>query len=284
MPAEWRRARIALGWGDLSWVECGAGPPLVLLHGAGFDEAWLSWSLVAPHLSAGRRVLIPDLPGYGQSAAGPGDGGLSALAQAVAVWMRAIDVPRADLGGVSMGGGIALWLAIHDPDLVASLSLLAPYGLMRRSPLHLAGLALRNRRIARWSYEMTRRHPRRALRRVAVRDDRLIDDDLVARFAQSAARLKTSHSLDRFLAAELSATGMRSVLNDRLAEISAPVLLIHGRSDRVIPISGARRAATLIPGAQFAAFAGRHLPSLEHPVAIAALMAAHIGAPAPMAH
>ncbi|MEO6989150.1 MAG: alpha/beta fold hydrolase [Aquihabitans sp.] len=93
----------------------GQGPPVVLVHG--FSQTRRSWDPLLPHL-AGRRLVLPDLPGHG--AAGHYEADLTAAARLLAdTGGRAVYV------GYSMGGRVALRLAIDQPESVAALVLIS---------------------------------------------------------------------------------------------------------------------------------------------------------------
>jgi pimeloyl-ACP methyl ester carboxylesterase len=94
---------------------------LILIHGAGGDH--LSWPTQLRRLS-GYRVFTPDLPGHGKSR-GHGLQRISAYGKTVVDWLRALELPRVVLGGHSMGGAIALWIAVHHPELLRGLALLS---------------------------------------------------------------------------------------------------------------------------------------------------------------
>ena len=108
----------------------GEGPDLVLIHGFGSDR--LSWAGNSPALMEVARVHSLDLPGHGDSlAAEAGDGSPLALAELVADALDANGIKQAHLLGHSLGGSIAIVLALAEPARVLSLSLLAPAGLGR---------------------------------------------------------------------------------------------------------------------------------------------------------
>ena len=108
----------------------GEGPNLVMIHGFGSDR--LSWAGNAPALMEVARVHSLDLPGHGDSLASEmGDGSPLALAELVADALDANGIDKAHLLGHSLGGGIAMVMALGQPERVLSLSLLAPAGLGR---------------------------------------------------------------------------------------------------------------------------------------------------------
>jgi pimeloyl-ACP methyl ester carboxylesterase len=113
----------------------GTGPTLVLLHGAGLDDAQLSWAPVWPALTGYARLIAPDLPGYGGSPLGHTEPTLEGYRTWLLAFLDVVGIHRAVLVGLSLGGGIALRTAVDAPTRVAGLVLLAPYGVERRSGL-----------------------------------------------------------------------------------------------------------------------------------------------------
>jgi epoxide hydrolase 4 len=113
----------------LHWVEAGAGPLVVLLHG--FPEHWYAWRRQIPALAAaGFRVLAPDLRGYNLSdkPRGVRQYRLEALARDVAELVRRAGEDRAHVVGHDWGGVVAWWLAMHHPRAVERLVILnAPH-------------------------------------------------------------------------------------------------------------------------------------------------------------
>lgn len=102
----------------LAFDDCGEGPAVVLLHGHPFDRSlWLPQrELLA---EAGFRVLAPDLRGYGESPATPGTVTMADLANDVAALVDKLGVELPSVVGLSMGGLVAMELAIHSPGIHA---------------------------------------------------------------------------------------------------------------------------------------------------------------------
>lgn len=96
------------------------GTPLVLLHGGLFDLDQ-QFGGVLPGLAAGRRVIAADFQGHGRT--GDVDRPLRSehLAADVLGLLRHLDVDRADVFGFSVGGAVALYLAVHHPEVVRKL-------------------------------------------------------------------------------------------------------------------------------------------------------------------
>ncbi|MEI7035441.1 alpha/beta fold hydrolase [Fulvimonas yonginensis] len=120
----------ALRVGDTTWsyYEGGQGPTLVLLHGFGVDKS--VWLPLAAQLTPQFHVVIPDLPGWGESSrVADADYGVAAQAQRLQSFLAALGVQRFVLVGHSMGGAIAGVYAAGHPDGVAGLALLDAYGL-----------------------------------------------------------------------------------------------------------------------------------------------------------
>ena len=102
--------------------EYGDGPVVVLLHAFPCDGRM--WEPQAQRIAAaGWRVLVPDLPGFGQTPLLPGDPSLVRVAHAVLAELGTRDVSRAVVGGVSLGGYVAMELVRARPSLLAGLML-----------------------------------------------------------------------------------------------------------------------------------------------------------------
>jgi pimeloyl-ACP methyl ester carboxylesterase len=110
---------------ELYVEQAGAGEPVVLLHG--FCCSSFSWRHVLPALAQRFRVITPDLPGFGYSErpADPEAYGFPGLERAVIGLLDRLRLEPCHLVGHSFGGALALWLAEHHPDRVRSLTLVA---------------------------------------------------------------------------------------------------------------------------------------------------------------
>jgi abhydrolase domain-containing protein 6 len=124
--------RLVVGDHEWRYLEAGAGPPLVLVHGfSGSKENWLP---LLPHLVDRHRVIVVDLPGWGESTRLPeADYGIPAQATRVVDFIAAMGLERPVLVGHSMGGFIAGIVGTRHADAVSALVLVASAGVRFRA-------------------------------------------------------------------------------------------------------------------------------------------------------
>jgi 3-oxoadipate enol-lactonase len=107
--------------GTLTWYTVGeaSARPMVLVHALGADSEM--WEPQLPELSAMRRVVMVDLPGHGNSVAGPGPYTIRDLGEDILDVATTAGAGEFDLCGMSLGGLISIWIAGHSPERVMSL-------------------------------------------------------------------------------------------------------------------------------------------------------------------
>ena len=227
----------------------GTGPTLILLHGAG-DQAG-AWAKVAPELSKKYRVVIPDLPGHGDS--DPRSGPLSVgtvLAGFEAI--ASAEPGKIILVGNSLGGWIASLYAHRHPERVERLVLVNGGPLIGDRPD--ITLTPRNREEARKTVS-------------ALFDpgsfqlpDYVLDD--IVRESQTGSLMRLTET----------ATEMpKYLLEGRMNEITVPVNLLWGESDQVMSLNYARRMQEQLPNVQLTTLARcGHAPAMECPKAFTA--------------
>ena len=132
------RKEITLPGGlHMVYLDGGQGAPLVLVHGFGADKD--NFTRVARYLTPHYRVIVPDLVGFGESSHRTDvDYHYAAQAERVRAFVQALGLTRIDLGGNSMGGGIAMSYAAQHPQEVASLWLIDCAGIAAAPPSELA--------------------------------------------------------------------------------------------------------------------------------------------------
>lgn len=129
-----RTHRIDAGGASLHVLDQGSGPPVVLLHSLTFHSA--IWDAQAEALAADFRVVRVDLRGHGDTTwPAPAELTLEQMADDVLAVMDALDLPAAAVGGLSLGGMVALRVAIARPERVRGLALLSTSGAVEDPPL-----------------------------------------------------------------------------------------------------------------------------------------------------
>jgi 4,5:9,10-diseco-3-hydroxy-5,9,17-trioxoandrosta-1(10),2-diene-4-oate hydrolase len=226
----------------LHYLETGAGPPIVLLHGAGGGAA--NWYRLIPPLSAHFRVLVPDLPGYGLSdAIEPGPLLGHQVAGVIANWLSAIGVGRTHVMGTSFGGLVALRLPAHfDVDRVICVD---SVGLSKHISflLRLATLPL----VAPWVVAPSRIGTRVMLRHVLTssRLPREHENALVD-YLYASARGADRRMLARAFAQFAGPDGQREVLSEaELTLLRERLLVIWGERDTFLPVTDVVQACAL---------------------------------------
>ncbi|HIS93341.1 MAG TPA: alpha/beta hydrolase [Candidatus Alectryocaccomicrobium excrementavium] len=225
----------------IHYAQAGEGQDIVLLHGWGGCIG--SWKPLMRDLSTRARVSVPDFPGHGQSAEPPVPWDVSDFARAIADWMRALGMEKADIVAHSFGGRVAIVLAAEYPQLVNRLVLsgVPVPGLleMRPSP---------RKRLRSGVY--------RALRAICspalvgrVRAERM-REALVQRFGSPDYRVLSPamrKTFNRVIAQNLAVF---------LPRIQAPVLLVWGDQDTAAPIDIARALEGRLKDAGLVVFEG----------------------------
>ena len=255
-----RQAEAATAEFEFSYLEGGSGETLLLVHGFGADKD--NFTRIARYLVGRFRVIAVDLPGFGASTRLP-EAGYSIPDQAMRLH-AVVEHLRLDsfhLGGSSMGGAIAIDYAARHPARVKSLWLLAPGGVMSASESEM---------IAEY-----RRHGRSLLVANVPQEFRRILDLTMHRrpfFPPSLKRVLASRAArDASLHTRIFEEMVNSPPSEeRGREVTAPALIVWGREDRVLDMSGAAILAAAMPSATARVMDDvGHLPMIEAPRATA---------------
>ncbi len=228
-------ATLEAGGRRIRYLEVGEGegPPVLFLHGFGGDLT--SWSLNQEALAGERRTLALDLPGHGGSDKRIARGDLEELAEAVAAFLDTLGLSRVHLVGHSLGGAVALRLALDRPGRVASLTLVAPAGFGEEiADAYLEGF-LRERRARKL----------RPVLEMLVRDPTMIGREMVEEVLRYKRLDGVPEALAKIRESCFGGGRQRILLRDRLAELPMPVQVLWGREDRILP---ARQAEGLPEG------------------------------------
>jgi pimeloyl-ACP methyl ester carboxylesterase len=216
--------------GDTRWVyyEGGKGPPLVLLHGYGGTHA--DWLLAARYLTPNFRVIVPDLPGWGDSTRNPHtDYGYAAQERRLQTFLVSLDPGRIAIAGHSMGGAIAGLYAADHPSDVAALILVDSAGVPFKGNAFTRELASGH---SPFDYD-DRAGFERLEAMLFAKPPQLpgrIQDVFVA-------RSKRDRAFDDKVMREITAPGARYALQDKLPDVTVPTLAIWCTGDRIVDMS-----------------------------------------------
>jgi 3-oxoadipate enol-lactonase len=251
--------KVSIGSRQLAYESVGSGPVLVLVHAFPFDSRM--WRKTAATLASQRRVITPDMRGFGLSDLGSGGFSIADLADDVAALLDALKLPAATVGGMSMGGYVALAFARRHRDRLKSL-ILADTKAAADTPEARQG------------------------RETAIT---LVEQQGVPALLEKQISRLLSASASDSLRAEVRALGAQPpdaviaairALRDRpdrtaeLPEIAVPTLVVVGSEDGLSPPAEAQLMAAAMPDARVAEIPGAaHLSNLENPNAFAAALA-----------
>ncbi len=263
-----RERRVTVRGVETPYLEAGRGPVLLMLHG--HEQNAASWRRVMPALGRTRRVIAVSLPGHG-GIAPPTEGYAPSrdLAPLVTDFLDALGAGPVDLVGHSVGGAVALHLALADPARVRTLTLVAAAGLGRSVNPLIALDTLPG--VGEYAIKLSRLpggHLLRTMSSVAMlfAQPWRVPADFVAEahaLGRRPGQLEASTALARAL---FDAQGQREVLLDRLHSLTAPSLVIWGACDLVLPAHQGRDAVARLPRGRLALFpCCGHLPHVEQP-------------------
>ncbi|MCB8881530.1 3-oxoadipate enol-lactonase [Acidisoma cellulosilytica] len=232
-------------------------PPLVLLNSIGTDMSlWEpTLALLRPHF----RLLRIDMRGHGASDAPGGDYRLAQLADDVAAVMSDAGIARAAIAGVSLGGMVAMEIALAHPERVSALVLICTSARMDRA-------AWQSR------IDTLRQDGTGAIATMAV--SRFLTPRFADRHPEIAESLRqsiTAQSDDGYAGCAAAIRDM--ALIERIVSIAVPVLVVTGNSDIATPLTGHGDVLlACIPRSHHIALESAHLPPIEAPGALAASM------------
>lgn len=222
--------------------------PVILIHGAPGSKE--DWGKLAPLLAKDRDVYAVDLPGFGASSLRVPDHSLRAGAAAIRAWMDATGIGRAHVVGWSNGGGVALHLAHESPARLASMSLLASIGEQRFEG----------------SGSHTLEHGRYGLALLALGPGL----DLVPHFGVLGTREARTGWIRGFSQSDQRPLGR---MMQEIGAMGMPTtLIVHGRSDFLVPVRTAIGAHEKIAGSRLVLMDASHFIPFMQPGAAAEVL------------
>ena len=269
---------IAAAGIQTNYHDLGTGFPALLIHGSGPGvSGYANWRLVMPELAKRRRVIVPDMVGFGFSDRPAG------ITYSMDVWvgqalglLDALDLQQVDLVGNSFGGALSLALAIRHPKRVRRLVLMGAAGV---------NFELTPALDAVWGYTPSFENMRRIMDWFAF-DRGLVTDELAQLRFEASARPGFHESYSAMFPAPrqrwVDALASR---DEDIAALPHETLVIHGREDQVVPTANSFKLAQLISRSQLHVF-GRcgHWTQIEHAARFAQLVDNFLGEAQAPAH
>jgi 3-oxoadipate enol-lactonase len=240
---------------EIAYTDAGSGPVVVLLHGFPFDRSM--WRGQVEKLSDRFRVIAPDLRGHGGTTVTRGPSTMEEMADDVAALLDELNVPRAVLCGLSMGGYVAL-------------------AFFRSHPERVRALVLADTRPRADAEEARRTREQNALRALDEGMAPIVDamlpkllsprtrecaPEVVARVREMMLGMNAEGA-----AAALRGMALRRDQTDTLSKVDVPTLIVVGSEDAVTPPSDAEAMSALIEGSRLVRVEGAgHVSNVERP-------------------
>lgn len=246
---------VNVSGGALHYAVEGEGEPLLLIHG--FPLSHEMWRPQLDALKASYRVIAPDLRGFGGSSALGGATTMESYASDCVAILDALQIDSAFVGGLSMGGYIAMAMLRVDAGRVRGLVLVDT----QASPDDDAAKKKREENAARVEKEGTA----------------FLVEQLLPKLLSKGAATSVQRELSRIMSAQspaavasaLRAMAKRPDSKDMLARFSGPSLVIVGAEDEITPITKAKQMADVLTGSELVTIPGAaHMSNMEAPEAV----------------
>ena len=233
----------------IKYYDVGDGPPLLLVHGLGAEAD--VWAYCLEPLSQSHRVIALDLLGFGRSSKPLINYRVETFVEVLDRFLHTLGIAQISLVGNSMGGWISACFALRFPERVTRLVLNDAVGIAAGAveiPVDLRPTSLQNMR---------------EILEFMFYDKSLATDGLVEVAYEFHLERNDGPTISVMLEATYRKVGF---LDDQLASLKVPTLLIWGDTDRVSPLSIAENFQRLIPGAKLEVIPQcGHIAPLEKP-------------------
>ena len=251
---------------EVSFADLGSGEPAVLfVHG--LAAQWRVWLANLAVIAGHRRVIAPDLPGFGLSTPTTDPISVEGLAGVLDKLCDRLGLEKVVVVGNSLGGLIATELTLNHPERVERLVLVDAAGIVptRGESARTVGLI--------WGGVVVGRSMQSARRQIASRA--WLRKAMLGPLAHDPSRIPPDLAFEALLGApgpgtrEALSAGLSHLTPEResrLATIRCPVLAIWGENDELVPMRHARKLTRLIHGSRLVSFPETgHIPMIERP-------------------
>jgi pimeloyl-ACP methyl ester carboxylesterase len=227
---------------------------VLLLHGLGADSESWPWQLSAL-ADAGCRPLALDLPGFGRSPAYPGRWSIAKTANAVVNYAGELGISQFDVVGISMGGTVALKMALDFPERIDRLILINTFARLKPGTPGQALYFLRRFLLIKTG---SRRH------QAGFVADRIFPGESQKEL-RGLLKNKIMETDGRVYQQAMLSLGLFRA-EKRLSEIQMPTLVISGEKDTTVALESQKKLAVAIPSARHVIISeGGHAVTIDHP-------------------
>lgn len=238
---------------NLAYTDVGTGPPIVLIHGYPFNRSL--WTEQTEALNSKYRVVAPDLRGFGESDSSEGTATMARMAEDVAALMDALAIEQAVIGGLSMGGYVALAFA-------------------RMFPARVKALVLADTRAQADSEEGKQTRHQQAEKALSegmagIADamlPKLLTPETVSKRPELVKRVRDMMLKTKPGGAAAALLGMaeRDDQTDFISSIRVPALILVGREDAITPVADSEKMQSRIEGSRLVVIENAgHVSNLE---------------------
>ena len=238
---------------NLAYTEAGSGPPIVLIHGYPFNRSL--WTEQTEALRSKYRVVTPDLRGFGESDSSAGPATMTRMAEDVATLMDELGIEQAVIGGLSMGGYVALAFA-------------------RMFPARLKALVLADTRAQADTEEGKQTRFQQAEKATSegmagIADamlPKLLTPETVSKRPELVKRVRDMMVKTKPEGAAGALLGMaeRDDQTEFISSILVPTLILVGREDAITPVADSEKMQSLIEGSRLVVIENAgHVSNLE---------------------
>ena len=238
---------------QMAYTDTGLGQPVVLIHGYPFNRSL--WNEQVEALSSSYRVIVPDLRGFGESDSSAGPATMIRMAQDVAALLDHLEISRAVIGGLSMGGYVAL-------------------AFYKQFPSRVRALVLADTRAQADTEEAKRTRAQQAEKALSegmagIADamlPKLLTPETVSKRPEVVKRVRDMMLKTKPEGAASALLGMaeREDQTSLLSRIAAPALILVGAEDAITPVADSEKMHNAIPGARLVMLENAgHVSNLE---------------------